>query len=95
MDFDLHKLKKRPAYPFETIAVGLAFSPRMEIVLAETRRSRMHAGPSWYLFTLDQKQGKRKNPSKTFFLGTISKNEKQKSFGRKAMWWIPSSNFAN
>jgi nucleotide-binding universal stress UspA family protein len=37
-DFDLHKLKKRPSYPFETIAVGLAFSPRMEIVLAEAKK---------------------------------------------------------
>ena len=38
MDFDLNKLKKRPSYPFETIAVGLAFSPRMEIVLAEAKK---------------------------------------------------------
>ena len=38
MDFDLNKLKKRPPYPFETIAVGLAFSPRMEIVLAESKK---------------------------------------------------------
>lgn len=36
--FDLNKLKKRPAYPFETIAVGLAFSPRMEIILAEAKK---------------------------------------------------------
>ena len=38
MEFDLNKLKKRPAYPFETIAVGLAFSPRMEIVLSEAKK---------------------------------------------------------
>src|SRR6185503_2212883 len=31
-------LKKRAAYPFETIAVGLAFSPRMESILAEAKR---------------------------------------------------------
>jgi nucleotide-binding universal stress UspA family protein len=38
MEFDIPKLKKRPAYPFETIAVGLSFSPRMESVLAEARK---------------------------------------------------------
>lgn len=38
MDFDIQKLKKRPAYPIETIAVGLAFSPRMEAILAESKR---------------------------------------------------------
>jgi nucleotide-binding universal stress UspA family protein len=38
MEFDLNKLKKRPSYPFETIAVGLSFSPRMESVLAEAKK---------------------------------------------------------
>jgi len=38
MEFDLNKLKKRPSYPFETIAVGLAFSPRMEIILSEAKK---------------------------------------------------------
>ena len=38
MDFDIQKLKKRPAYPFETIAVGLAFSPRMSIILTEAKK---------------------------------------------------------
>ena len=38
MEFDLNKLKKRPSYPFETIAVGLAFSPRMESILAEAKK---------------------------------------------------------
>jgi len=38
MEFDLNKLKKRPSYPFETIAVGLSFSPRMEAVLAEAKK---------------------------------------------------------
>ena len=36
--FDINKLKKRPSYPFETIAVGLAFSPRMETILAEAKK---------------------------------------------------------
>ena len=38
MDFDLQKLKKRPAYPFETIAVGLAFSPRLELIISEAKK---------------------------------------------------------
>ncbi|MEW6468349.1 MAG: universal stress protein [Bacteroidota bacterium] len=38
MTFNLAKLKKRPSYPFETIAVAIAFSPRLEAVLAEARR---------------------------------------------------------
>jgi nucleotide-binding universal stress UspA family protein len=38
MDFDLKKLKKRPAYPFETVAVAVAFSPRLEAVLSEAKR---------------------------------------------------------
>lgn len=38
MNFDLRKLKKRSAYPFETIAAAIAFSPRLEAVLAESKR---------------------------------------------------------
>ncbi|HEY4799858.1 MAG TPA: universal stress protein, partial [Bacteroidia bacterium] len=38
MEFDLDKLKKRPSYPFETIAVGLAFSPSMEFVIGEAKK---------------------------------------------------------
>ena len=35
---DLSKLKNRPAYPFETIAVAITFSPTLEPVLAEAKR---------------------------------------------------------
>ena len=38
MQFDITKLKKRPPFPFETIAVAIAFSPRLEAVLAEAKR---------------------------------------------------------
>lgn len=34
---DLSKLKKRPSYPFETIAVAVSFSPRCMHVLAEAK----------------------------------------------------------
>jgi len=32
---DLQKLKKRASYPFETIAVAITFSPRLEAIIAE------------------------------------------------------------
>ncbi|HOZ90090.1 MAG TPA: universal stress protein [Bacteroidia bacterium] len=35
---DYSKLKKRPAFPFETIAVAVSFSPRLEAVLCEAKR---------------------------------------------------------
>lgn len=35
---DHRKLKGRPPYPFETIGVAVAFSPRLEMVLGEARR---------------------------------------------------------
>ena len=38
MEPDYSKLKKRPAYPFETVAVAIAFSPRLEAILMETKR---------------------------------------------------------
>lgn len=34
---DYSKLKRRPSYPFETIGVAIAFSPRMEAILAEAK----------------------------------------------------------
>lgn len=38
MEFDLSKLKKRPSYPFQHIAVAVGFSPRLEAILAEAKR---------------------------------------------------------
>jgi nucleotide-binding universal stress UspA family protein len=35
---DLSKLKKRPSYPFETIAVAVSFSSRCKFLLAEAKR---------------------------------------------------------
>ena len=34
---DITKLKKRPSYPFETIGVAVAFSPRLEAMLHEAK----------------------------------------------------------
>jgi nucleotide-binding universal stress UspA family protein len=36
--FDIHKLKGRPSFPFETIAVAISFSPRLEALLSESKR---------------------------------------------------------
>jgi nucleotide-binding universal stress UspA family protein len=35
---DLSKLKKRPSYPFETMAVAISFSPSCQSLLAEAKR---------------------------------------------------------
>lgn len=35
---DISKLKGRASYPFETIATAISFSPRLEAVLAESKR---------------------------------------------------------
>jgi nucleotide-binding universal stress UspA family protein len=36
--FDLSRLKGRPPFPFETIAVAISFSPRLEALLSEAKR---------------------------------------------------------
>jgi nucleotide-binding universal stress UspA family protein len=37
-EYDLSKLKGRPSFPFETIAVAISFSPRLEALLSEAKR---------------------------------------------------------
>jgi nucleotide-binding universal stress UspA family protein len=61
MDFDLNKLKKRPAFPFETIAVGLAFSPRMEIVLAEAKKIADACSSKLVLIHVGEKTKEKEN----------------------------------
>lgn len=36
--FDLSKLKGRPSFPFETIAIAISFSPTLEALLSEAKR---------------------------------------------------------
>jgi len=55
MEFDLHKLTKRHSYPFETIAVGLAFSPRMDVVLAESKKISDACGAKLILIHVGEK----------------------------------------
>ncbi len=52
---DLIKLKKRPAYPFETIAVAVSFSPRCMPVLAEAKRLSDLLGASLVLIHIGVK----------------------------------------
>ncbi len=37
MEMDYNKLKRRASYPFETIGVAVAFSPRLEAILGEAK----------------------------------------------------------
>ena len=55
MDFDLHKLTKRPSFPFETIAVGLSFSHRMDILLGEAKRIADSCGSKLVLIHIGEK----------------------------------------
>jgi nucleotide-binding universal stress UspA family protein len=52
---DLSKLKKRPSYPFETIAVAVSFSPRCEFLLAEAKRIADICGATLILLHVGEK----------------------------------------
>lgn len=52
---DLSKLKKRPSYPFETIAVAVGFTPRLEGVLAESKRIAESVNATFILIHIGEK----------------------------------------
>jgi nucleotide-binding universal stress UspA family protein len=52
---DLSKLKRRPAYPFETIAVAISFSPRCQSILVEAKRLTDALGASLVLMHIGNK----------------------------------------
>ena len=56
---DLSKLKKRPSYPFETIAVAVSFSPRCQPVLAEAKRLADILGASLLLLHIGEKTSEK------------------------------------
>ncbi len=56
---DLSKLKKRPSYPFETIAVAISFSPRCHPVLAEAKRLSDVLGASMLLLHIGEKTSEK------------------------------------
>ncbi len=52
---DLSKLKKRPSYPFDTIAVAISFSPRCQSLLAEAKRLSDVLGATLLLLHIGEK----------------------------------------
>jgi nucleotide-binding universal stress UspA family protein len=56
---DLSKLKKRPSYPFETIAVAISFSPRCMPILAEAKRLSDIVGSSLLLLHIGEKTSEK------------------------------------
>ncbi|CAN5476067.1 hypothetical protein BH10BAC1_BH10BAC1_20160 [soil metagenome] len=56
---DLSKLKKRPSYPFETIAVAISFSPRCQPVLAEAKRLSDSFGAALLLLHIGDKSAEK------------------------------------
>ncbi|HEY0031433.1 MAG TPA: universal stress protein [Bacteroidia bacterium] len=56
---DLSKLKKRPSYPFETIAVAVSFSPRCKPVLAEAKRIADIVGSTLILLHIGDKTSEK------------------------------------
>lgn len=56
---DLSKLKKRPSYPFETIAVAISFSPSCQPILEEAKRLSDALGASLLLLHIGDKTRKK------------------------------------
>lgn len=56
---DINKLKNRPAYPFETIAVAISFSPRCEPVLAEAKRLSDAVGSALLILHIGDKTNEK------------------------------------
>jgi nucleotide-binding universal stress UspA family protein len=56
---DLSKLKKRPSYPFETIAVAISFSPRCQNVLVEAKRLSDACGATLLLLHIGEKTNEK------------------------------------
>lgn len=52
---DLSKLKRRPAFPFETIAVAISFSPRCPLILSEAKRLSDILGATLLLLHIGEK----------------------------------------
>ena len=52
---DLSKLKKRPSFPFETIAVAISFSDRCEYVLSDAKNIADECGATLILLHIGEK----------------------------------------
>ena len=58
---DLIKLKKRPSYPFETIVLAVAFTPRLESMLADTSRIVSALGAALILIHVGEKTNEKED----------------------------------
>ena len=56
---DLSKLKKRPSYPFETIVLAVAFSPRLDAILANAWRITETMGSALILIHVGEKTNEK------------------------------------
>ncbi len=56
---DLSKLKRRPSFPIETIAVALAFSPRLDGILAEAKRIKLQLNSALILIHVGEKTAEK------------------------------------
>lgn len=56
---DLSKLKNRSAYPFETIAVAISFSPRCQPVLSEAKRLSDALGSALLILHIGEKTNEK------------------------------------
>ncbi len=61
MTFDLGKLKKRPSYPFETIAAAVGFSPRLEALVSEAKRLSETLNAKLLLIHVGEKTAKKED----------------------------------
>ncbi len=68
MEPDYNKLKKRSAYPFETVAVAIAFSPRLEAILMETKRMVSMFGSQLVIIHVGKKWGKKMSIMKRYLI---------------------------
>jgi hypothetical protein len=64
---DISKLKKRPSYPFETIAVAFAFSPRLENLLYEAKHYADTFKSNLLLIHAGEKDHKKEETFDTLF----------------------------
>jgi nucleotide-binding universal stress UspA family protein len=60
-EMDLSKLKKRPSYPIETIAVAISFSPRCKPILAEAKRINDALKAHLVLIHIGEKSNEKEN----------------------------------
>jgi nucleotide-binding universal stress UspA family protein len=58
---DLSKLKKRPSFPFETVAVAVSFSARCQPILLEAKRISDVCGASLLLLHIGEKTKDKEN----------------------------------